>query len=253
MNNPIKNPFTGISMNDIQIKYKTQIEELLECCRRCAELGYVSSAGGNLSCRVDADLALITPTKTMKRTMRFEDICVVDLSGKTVFAPDGKKPTGETPFHIRILRKRRDLMAVVHAHPPYMTGFAIANSELLSKPYLPEPVIEAGPILTIPYETPVSDALSEKFDAVIERSNVFLLENHGAVVCSPRGITDAVEMLQMCECMAQSVFVAYMLGNAKPIAADKMGGLDEVISARNLSMPGKSGLFKSASALYGLE
>jgi L-fuculose-phosphate aldolase len=208
--------------------------------------------GGNLSLRVDENLILITPTKTMKRIMRFEDICAVDLVGQTIFAPDGKKPTGETPFHTRILRKRHDLKAVVHAHPPYMTGFAIANSDLLSKPYLPEPAIEAGPILTVPYETPISEALSEKFDLVIDRSNAFLMENHGAVVCSPRGITDAVEIFQMYECMAQSVFVAYVLGNAKPIAANKMNGMNEVISTRNLPIPGKPGLFKSTSALYGL-
>ncbi|GHV81422.1 hypothetical protein AGMMS49944_32130 [Spirochaetia bacterium] len=67
-------------MDAFQQKYQGQIEELITGCRRCAELGYVTSSGGNLSIRTDDDILLITPTKTLKRTMRFEDICAVDLS-----------------------------------------------------------------------------------------------------------------------------------------------------------------------------
>ena len=81
-------------MNDYQVKYKEQIQELVTACHRCGELNYVTSAGGNLSVRVDDNVLLITPTKTLKRTMRFEDICVIDLDGNILFAPEGKKPTG---------------------------------------------------------------------------------------------------------------------------------------------------------------
>jgi L-fuculose-phosphate aldolase len=182
--------------------------------------------------------------------MRFEDICAVDLGGRAVFVPEGKKPTGETPFHVRILQKRNDLNAVIHAHPPYMTGFAIANNNLLSFPFLPEPMIEVGPIQMVPYETPLTEALSEKFDQVIDLSNGFLMENHGAVICSSHGIANAMELFQMCECMAQSVFVSQVLGNAKPIARSKMTGIDEVISMRNLPIPGRPGHFKSITELY---
>ena len=172
-------------MNHLQIKYEKEITELIDASHRLAELGYVTSAGGNLSLRTEDDLILITPTKTPKRLVRFEDICIVNLNGATVFAPEGKKPTGETPFHVRIMNKRPDIRSVVHAHPPVLTGFAIAEPSLLAQPVLPEPVLEVGPLLMVPYETPISEALSLQFDQVIEDSNGFLMENHGALMCSP--------------------------------------------------------------------
>ena len=238
-------------MNTYQEQYRREIEELVTACHRCAELNYVTSAGGNLSMRVAPNTLLITPTKTLKRTMRFEDICVIDLDGNILFAPEGKRPTGEWPFHTRIMKKRPDVRALVHAHPPVLTGFAIAGGGLMEKPFLPEPITEIGPILMVPYETPLTEKLSEQFDAVIDKSNGFLMENHGAVFCSPIGIGDAVELLNMAECMAASVLVAKLLGNAKPIDDDHVREMDYVIQVRNLKMPGADGRFHSASALYG--
>ena len=240
-------------MIDIADKYKAEIDEIVEACHRCAELGYVTSSGGNISMRVDDNIVLITPTKTPKRIMRFQDICAVDLEGNILFAPEGKKPTGETPFHVRILKKRPDVKAVVHSHPPVLTGFAIANVDLLTKAFLPEPIIEVGPILMVAYETPLSEALSEQFDAVIEKSNGFLMENHGTVFLSPVSVFEAVEIMQMSECMAQSVLVALQLGNANPIKSKYIKEMDQVISIRNLTMPGSVGKFLSASDLYKMD
>lgn len=237
-------------MNEFQVRYKKEIEELVNSCHRCAELNYVTSSGGNLSVRVDENVLLITPTKTLKRTMRFEDICVIDLDGNILFAPEGKKPTGEWPFHTRIMRKRPDIRAIAHAHPPILTGFAIANEGSMELPILPEPVIEVGPILMVPYATPLSAELSENFDAVIDKSNGFLMENHGALFCSPKGIEDAVELLNMAECMAESVVVAKILGNVKPLSKASVAQMDMVIQIRNLRIPGAPGKFNSASDLY---
>lgn len=240
-------------MNAYQIKYQKEIEELVNACHRCGELNYVTSAGGNLSVRVDSNVMLITPTKTLKRTMTFDDICVIDLDGNLLFAPEGKKPTGEWPFHTRIMKKRTDIKALVHAHPPILTGFAIANNGMMEKAFLPEPITEVGPLLMVPYATPLTEELSERFDAVIDKSNGFLMENHGALFCSPVNITDAVELLNMSECMAISALTAQLLGNAKPLTAAQVRDMDYVISVRNLKMPGATGKFDSASALYNLE
>ncbi len=240
-------------MNQIQTRYEAQINDLVSACHRLAELGYVTSSGGNLSLRVDESTILITPTKTPKRVMCFDDICAVDPDGNLLFSTEGKKPTGELPFHLRIMRRRPDVKAIVHGHPPIMTGFAIANSDLLEKPFLPEPVIEVGPILRVPYETPLSEALSEQFDKVIHQSNGFLMENHGALLCSVNGILEAVEFMQMIECMAQSILVSMQLGYCKPLSTSCVKELDKVVAMRNLNMPGAPGRFVSATQLYGLE
>ncbi len=223
---------------DILTKYKEQIDELVATCRRCAELGYVTSAGGNISIRVEENLILITPTKTPKLLVKPEDICAVDLNGNTVYAPEGKGPTGETPFHTGIYRKRADVKAIVHAHPAVLTGFAIAGSRLLEKPFLPEPAMETGPIVLVSYETPLSEELSRNIENELHRSNGFLMENHGAIFVSAKGSMDALDQLQMAENMALSVSIAVQLGNAKPIEDKYIKGIDDVARLRNLPIPG---------------
>ena len=225
-------------MKAITELYKNEIRMLTEACHRCGELGYVTSSGGNLSVRVEENLVLITPTKTPKRYMTEEDICAVDLEGRIVYAPEGKKPTGETPFHTRIMRLRPDIKAIVHAHPPVLTGFAIAHTDILSKAILPEPIIEVGPILNVKYATPLSDELSENFDKVIKKSNGFLMENHGALVCSTKDVREAVEQMQMIEAMATSVVVAGCLGGVELIPKSYVKELEDVITVRSLPFPG---------------
>ena len=173
-------------MNAFQEKYREQIEEIVKSANRIAEKGFVTSQGGNLSLRVDDNVILITPTKVAKESITFEDICAVDMDGKVLYAKPGRKPTGEWPFHTRILRNRPDVKGVVHAHPPILTGFAIAGGDWMQKPFLPEPVIEVGPMVMVPYAEPLSEELAERFDAVITKSNGFLMENHGALMVSGR-------------------------------------------------------------------
>ena len=79
------------------------------------------------------------------------------------------------------------------------------------------------------------------------------MENHGAVFCSPTSIEDAVELLNMSECMAESVLIAKILGNAKVIPEYYVKEMDNVIAMRNLRIPGAEEKYKSASELYMLD
>lgn len=232
-------------MNELQKRYEPQIEEMVAACRRSAALGYVHSHGGNLSMRVDENTVLITPTKVNKGDIVFDSICIVDMDGKALYAPSGGKPTGELPFHLRILNRRPDLRALVHAHPPILTGFAIAGSDVLSQPFLPEPVLEVGPMVMVPYAEPLSDELARNFDEAIERSNGFLMENHGALMGSTEGIKRALELLEMMEAAARSVLVAHMLGGFKAIPRDEVANLDRTLRTRGMAFPGRPGVVGS--------
>lgn len=225
-------------MNALQNQYETRICELVMAANRVAALGYVTSHGGNLSIRVDDDLVLITPTKVPKRDISFDDICFVDMEGNTVFAAEGRKPTSESPFHLRVYQRRPDLRGIVHAHPPILTGFAIAGSNLLCKAFLPEPVIEVGPMVLVPYAQPGSSALAEAFDGALSRSNGFLMENHGVLMTNEQGVMRALDLLEMMECAGQSVLVAQALGNLKTLPERDVRDLEDVMNARGLPMPG---------------
>jgi L-fuculose-phosphate aldolase len=237
-------------MHAIHEKYEPQIREIVETANRLGELMYVTSHGGNLSMRVADDAVLITPTKVAKRSITYEDICAVDMDGKILFAGPGRKPTGEWPFHVRVFKKRPDVKGVLHAHPPILTGFAIAGGGWLERAFLPEPVIEVGPMLTVPYAEPLSAELAEMFDAYICRSNGFLMENHGMLMVSPDGVRRALELTEMMESAGLSIIVARLLGNARAISREEVLKLENVIQIRELPLPGLKGVVNSLGDVY---
>lgn len=237
-------------MHSFQQRYQEQINELARAANRLAEIGFVTSQGGNLSLRADENVVLITPTKVAKIAVTFEDICAVDMGGNVLYAREGRKPTGEWPFHVRIMNKRPDVKGIVHAHPPVLTGFAIAGGDWMQKPFLPEPVIEVGPMIMVPYAEPLSDQLAENFDSVIDQSNGFLMENHGALMVSPDGIWRALELLEMMEAAGKSMLVAQMLGNPKTIPESDVKRLENVIKIRGLPMPGLPGVVNSLTDIF---
>ena len=232
-------------MQSIRELYDQQMKELSAACNRVAELGYVTSHGGNLSMRVAEDVVLITPTKVEKRNCSPDDICAINLTGEPVYTPQGRKATSEWPFHLRVYQKRPDLRSVVHAHPPILTGYAIAGVDVMATPFLPECAIEVGPMILVPYAQPGSDALAEMFDEPLRRSNGFLMENHGALMTSADGIMRTVDMLEMMENAAQSAQVALALGRFKPIPEKDLADLEDVMRSRGLPMPGEKGFHQT--------
>lgn len=70
----------------------------------------------------------------------------------------GGRPGGVSPFqrdekHMRCYAERADVGAVVHAHPPTATGYAVANKPLDAYSMI-ETVIAIGSIPVTPYGTP---------------------------------------------------------------------------------------------------
>jgi ribulose-5-phosphate 4-epimerase/fuculose-1-phosphate aldolase len=239
-------------MHKLQIKYKSQIEEMVKASVRLGELGYVASQGGNLSYRVEDDIIIITPTKIPKINLRLEDMVFINMQGKVLFAEEGRKPTGETPMHIHILGKRPDIRGLIHAHPPVLTGFSISGVDYLEKPLLPEAVIEVGPVISVRYEEPISGKLARAFDEVIDRSNAFLMKNHGVIMLSYESVGRALELLEMIEAMAASVVVAHQLGRVNLISPEEVSNLENTIRIRGLAMPGKPGAVKSLRDIFGV-
>jgi L-fuculose-phosphate aldolase len=237
-------------MTDLRQQYAAQITELATASRRLAELGFVASHGGNLSLRPVPNLVLITPTKVVKRLMQPEDIVILDASGAVLSAVGGRRPTGETPMHLNLFAKRPDLNALVHAHPPVITGFAMSDGQILSRPLLPEPILELGPILPVAYAEPISDALAQAFDAAVMRSNAWLMLNHGITIGSSEGVARAVDLLEMGEAMAQSVVVARGLGRVNEIPRHEVDNLEKTLAARKMPRPGSPDRIKHLADMY---
>src|SRR5438477_8125324 len=91
--------------------------------RRLYERGLVAAWDGNISARLPDGNILCTPTLVSKGLLECDELCIVDPTGRQL---DGPRPrTSELLLHLVIFRERPDVQAVVHAHPPHATAFAI--------------------------------------------------------------------------------------------------------------------------------
>ncbi|MFH1681428.1 MAG: class II aldolase/adducin family protein, partial [Candidatus Eisenbacteria bacterium] len=101
---------------------------LVEIGRLLYEKSLVVSTEGNLSIRVGEDRFLMTPAGAPKGRLRTEDLVTVDGAGRRLAG--GGKPSSEAATHLAVYGARAAVGAIVHAHPPTATGFAVAGVPL---------------------------------------------------------------------------------------------------------------------------
>ena len=122
------------------------------------ERRYIIAGDGNLSIRLDENVILATPTALCKGMLSTGQIVKLDLEGNVL---DGDyRPSSEIKMHIAAYKTRPDIRAVVHAHPPISTGFAVAGIPL-DKLILAEMVVNFGSIPLAPYHSPSTAELAE--------------------------------------------------------------------------------------------
>lgn len=209
---------------------KRQIkEEIANIGKRLYEHELNGSYGGNFSVR-DEEYIYITPSGVPKDELDYSDILVIDFSGN-VLEGEGK-PSTEILFHIKIYKVRSDVNAIIHAHPPYATGFAIANYPIPNDVH-EESTLILGDVPVIPYEITSSKELAENIGKAIQDHNALLLANHGSLTVGDT-LERAFRRMEELENLCKMLTVANMLGGAKPIPQDKLQNLLELKKKRGL-------------------
>ena len=115
-------------VNEYQIK-----EQICDIGKRIYARGMVAANDGNISVRLNDHEFLCTPTGVSKGYMTPESICKINEKGELIEACGKYRPSSEMKMHMRVYEKRPDVNAVVHAHPPYATSFAIQEFLLISR------------------------------------------------------------------------------------------------------------------------
>ena len=192
------------------------------CCRQLAARGLIAGQDGNLAVRLSPTRVLVTPSGLIKALLAPSDMVEVDLSGEK--RRGRRKPTSELDLHLRILRRRPDVGAVVHAHPPTATGFAVAG-EGFDRLVLPELILLVGRVPLVPYGTPGTPELGDRVEPYIDRHDALLLANHGAVTVGPT-LDAAWIRMESLEHAARILFAARALGRVTELANDAVARLE---------------------------
>ncbi len=188
------------------------------CCRQLAAHGLIAGRDGNLSVRLGADRVLVTPSGFIKSLVTAADMVEVDLAGKPR-RKSARKPTSELDLHLRILRHRPDVQAVVHAHPPAATGFAVAGQEIPGN-LLPELIFVVGPVPLVPFGMPGTPELGDRVVPYLvgKHHRALLLANHGAVTMG-KTLDEAWIRMESLEHSARIITAARAVGEPKPLTA----------------------------------
>lgn len=188
--------------------------EIVKVCQRLYERGLIAGPDGNVSVRIGADRVLVTPAGMSKVDVTVDDLVELTLEGKKIRG--SRRASSEVQVHLRIYQRRPDVKAVVHAHPPTATGFAVAG-EGFSDCILPEVIFQVGWVPLVPYATPGTTELADRFEPFIPSHDAFLMANHGAMTAGPT-LTIAHQRMESLEHTARIVLTARLLGRVNSLS-----------------------------------
>jgi L-fuculose-phosphate aldolase len=207
--------------------------DIVEVGRRLHARTYIASNDGNLSVRLSEDRLLTTPKGVSKGFMTPEMIVVTDLTGRKL---DGDMdPSSELLMHLAVYQNRSDVMAVVHAHPPAATGFAVAGIPL-DRAVLAEVVTTLGSIPIADYGTPSTQELADAVQRYIKTHDGLLLANHGALTVAPE-LFAAYYKMETIEHFAQISLVARVLGRERLLSREEVMRLQNLRGTYGIASP----------------
>jgi L-fuculose-phosphate aldolase len=156
-----------------------------------------------------------------KGFLKADDIVKTDLAGKKVEGT--RNPSSEALMHLEIYRLRPDVSAVVHAHPPYSTGYAVAGIPL-DKALLPEVILTMGCIPLADYSTPTTEEVARAIRDLVPKHDALLLSNHGAVTYG-KDLESAYFKMETLEHFARISVVARILGRERVLSQEALARL----------------------------
>ena len=169
---------------------------IVDACRDMTRLGLTQGTSGNISVRAPGGL-LITPSGLSYDEMAPGDIVPLGMDG----SHEGPlAPSSEWRFHRDILAARGEAGAVVHAHPPHATAFALCRMDIPAVHYMI--AAAGGPTLRCAgYATFGTPELSALVLQALDGRQACLMAHHGMVAMGTdlaKAMWLAVEVETLC-------------------------------------------------------
>ena len=200
---------------------------ICDVCHRMWQLGWVAANDGNVSALLPDGNIMVTPTGISKSFITPEMLVIADKKGNIIDSPSGYRYSSEFKMHIRCYEERDDVKAVVHAHPPVATGYAVAGIPLDDYSMI-ETVIAIGSVPVTPFGTPSTNEVPEAIAPYLENHDAMLLANHGALTVGA-DIMTAYYRMETLELFAKISMNAHLLGGAKELPGNT---IERLISMR---------------------
>ena len=199
-------------------------KQIVRVCRRMYDKEYIAGGDGNVSARLSDGRLMITPSGLHKGDLQEQDLVITDSEGSRLSGE--YRPSSEIRMHLLCYRQRRDVQAVVHAHPIHAVALAMSGVSLANC-ILPESCISLGFILTAPYTTPGTEEVPRALRDLVTRADAVLLDRHGSLTVGP-SLAVAYSRLESVEHTAKITHAARCLGDVAPLSERNVEKLREV-------------------------
>ena len=155
-------------------------KQLVETGRELLEKGLVARTWGNVSCRLDDERFLITPSGLDYTRTGEDDIVIYDRVKKTWEGT--RKPSSEKGVHACAYELFPDVNFVIHTHQAYATALGLTGWD--SMDITDEEKAKLGGIARAEYGLPGQKKLKNNVRKAMETGakTVFMV-NHGVVIC----------------------------------------------------------------------
>jgi L-fuculose-phosphate aldolase len=181
--------------------------------RRLYKHGLTTTSGGNISLRITDDLILITPSATDKGRMKWKEVGILTIFGENL-TPD-LKPSIETAMHLAIYKRKKEVQAIVHAHPIFASLFTAIKAKINTNLTAEAKAILGDPLL-VRYAVMGSNALAEVAAESAMNSDILLLENHG-ILTTGSNLLQAYDKIEVLENAAKMTLMTEMTGKKRPL------------------------------------
>ena len=205
--------------------------ELIETARAMEAKGINSGTSGNVSVRFDGAM-LITPSGVPYDGLEPGDVIRMgfDRSWAAIdpdrsVGPPHRRPSSEWRFHLDILRSRREVGAVVHAHPVSATGLS-AHGRGIGPFHYMVGVAGGHDIRCAEYATFGTEELSVNVLAALRDRKACLLAHHGILAVGP-DLASALAIAVEVEVLASQYLAALAIGEPPELST---GEMDEVLA-----------------------
>lgn len=202
------------------------IARFLDEAHRAGRERLMLCSSGNISWRVEPDLALVSGTGSWVPALKAENVALCRISDAA--RVEGPKPSMEIGFHLGVMRRRPDVNVVLHFQSKYATAVSCMKRKPDNFNVTAEvPCYLGREIPVVPYFRPGSHELAEAIVEALASHDCALMSKHGQVVCG-KNFDDAFQKAVFFE-MACRIIVLAGLDNYDTLTEAEIDDLDKYI------------------------
>ncbi len=192
--------------------------EVVKAGLKVVESGLIARTWGNISCRVDDEYFVITPSGRSYESLTTDDIVLVRIED-CAYESD-IKPSSEKGVHAEAYKHRPDVNFVIHTHQKNASAVSFLGYDINSVPDEYKDVIGSD-IPVAAYGLPGTGKLRKGVVAALERSSAkaVIMSHHGAV-CMGTDYDDAFAVADTLEKVCEKFLLNRLESVTGKVASD---------------------------------